>query len=386
MVDEVNDMPVLTVTSLEGYMNEPITMDLDDMFSDADGPELNYSNVTGGDNIEVGYNNVTHVITITPGVNWTGETTLMVNVTDTVDYQMFTIPVIFSVRTYTVYGHVSFVDAETHLADVDNESKIVTVIFHMGNDTYDVDTNMTTGNYSIVLEAGTYTMTVEFALDDTLVYEADVQSGYMANLPESVVLEEDKEVDIECTWETATVVETATWEDLDFDNATISEEDGEFNVTLPVKTGSEGKTEFGEIPVKFVIVNDDDEKFTFNMTWDGDQFYVFLTKDMLKDVKKGKVDFYFTDDLGTIKEGEGEKTFKSDDNADLITIIVLVVLIVLVLVALVFIMRKPAEEEFEDEEEEEEEASERICPGCGETVTDEDAEECPYCGESLEEE
>ncbi|MGA1822681.1 MAG: Ig-like domain-containing protein [Thermoplasmatota archaeon] len=388
MVDPVNDMPVLTVTSIEGYKNEVRTVDLDNIFTDADGPMLNYSDVSGGANIVVAYNNVTHVVTITPAADWTGDTTLSVNVTDTVDYMVYSIPVSFMERTYTVSGHVEFVDAETYLADVDNESKIVTVIFHMGNDTYMADTNMTTGNYSIVLAMGVYTMSVEFALDDEYVYEADVRSGYMADLPDSVNVTEDMEVDIDCNWETVTLVETATWDDIDFDNHQIDKEGDEYNVTVPVKEGSEDKVGFENIVVRFVIVNDDDEKLTFNMTWhSGDmKYYVFLTEEDLEDVKKGKLDYYFTDVNEEIEEGAGEKTFKSDDNADLITIIVLVVLIVLVLVALVFIMRKPAEEEFEDEEEEEEESSERICPGCGETVTDEDAEECPYCGDTLEEE
>lgn len=386
MVDEVNDMPVLAVASIDGFINEARTVDLDDIFTDADGPELNYTNVTAGANIAVAYDNVTHMVTITPDVNWTGTTSLSVNVTDSVDYEVFSIPVNFVVRTYTISGHLEFVDAETHLVDVDNESKIVTVVFYQGNDSFEVETNATTGNYSIELAEGEYTMGVIFALDDALVYEADVQSGYMADLPESIDLTEDMTVDIDCTWETVTLFEVAAWEDLDFANATINEEDGEYNVTLPIVEGSDDKVGFGDIDVKFVLVNDDDEKFTFNMTWDGEKYYVFLTKDDMEDVKKGKVDYYFTDAVGEIKEGEDEKTFKSDDNADLITIIVLVVLIVLVLVALVFIMRKPAEEEFDDEEEEEEESSERICPGCGESVTDEDAEECPYCGDSLEEE
>ena len=387
MVEEVNDPPQLAVEQVSGYANENTSVDLDEIITDVDGPvsELNFTEVMSGDHIEIDYDNETNMVVIVPEINWTGETSMTVNVTDSVNYAVIDIPVMISWKTFMVSGQITFQDEQQHIPEVDEESKVVTITFTMNGDAYTVDTNGTTGNFSIELRSGVYDMGFEMNLDDQYLYEAGVGSGYMTPTHDPLNLDEDKNLEITILWEEFVAADEASWEDINFDEYKIVDDDGEYNITVPIKDESVDKTGFDELSIKLVIVEDEDdnETYPFDMIYnpDEDNFYVHLTEDDLSDLGDGKKNFYFTD--GENKSDEESYEFKETEEAGILTIIILVVLIVLVLVALVFIMRKPAEEEFEEEEEEELE-EERICPGCGEVITEE-VDECPYCGESLEE-
>ena len=385
-VDPVNDLPELDVNNVSGHANMNTTVDLTEIITDVDGPEeLNFTEVISGDHIEVEFDNMTDMVTITPEANWTGTTHMSVNVSDSVNHTIIDVPVIISWKMFTLSGQITFEDEQTHLSDVENESKIVTLTLTKGDETYTVETNRTTGEFSIDLHEGTYDMEFELDLDDEYMYEEGVRSGYQLDAPSQVMMEEDTTLELTIEWMEYTPMDEATWDDIDFEGYKIVKDDDEYNITVPVKEGSEGKSGFENLSIELIIANDDDENRSYAMKYNPDEnnFYVYLSEEDLEDIDEGKRTFYFTDGVSQTEENTHE--FKSSEEAGILTIIILVVLIVLVLVALVFIMRKPADEEFEEEDEEFDSEEERICPGCGEVITEEDVDECPYCGESLEE-
>ena len=270
------------------------------------------------------------------------------------------------------------------------EADLANVTLTIGENT--VSINETTGAYEIVLEAGTYAVVLTIPVD--LIYdEAAEKSGYVVPTLDDITLEEPLTLDITIEWmDYVPTVIPATWADIDFTNAEIEKDGGDFTVIVPVNDTKGG---YDQINVSFVIVNEekedeDDDVVEFAMVFNGTHYTLTITKDDLDDVKKGKRLYRFEDSddaNNTYTDDALEFEFREKDVEDgLITVIVLIVLIVLVLIALVFIMRKPAEEEYEDEGDEEEEESERVCPSCGEIVEESDANECPECGEELEEE
>ncbi|MGA1873581.1 MAG: zinc ribbon domain-containing protein [Thermoplasmatota archaeon] len=370
----VNDVPMLAMDTVTVYKNTLKTVNLSEYFVDADGPMLNLTVNTSVSGALLTYDWMTYTLTINPATNWTGEIPVEINATDGEDFAIVTLTIEVILMSYEISGVLTFEDVEGMTV---NMSLIELTIGDA-----EVAVNATTGAFSVVLDEGTYA--VELTIPGDYLYdEANEKSGYeMPELPD-IELMDDVTYDIDVTYkEYESPVPTATWADIDFNSKTIKDVDGTIEVTVGVVNGS--YIGYENIALKLVIKGNDDEKHTFNMTWNPtDEMYTLeLTEDDLEDVPEGKREYHFTD--GTEMSDTYEYEFKEkDENANLITVIVLIVLIILVLIALVFIMRKPSEEEFDEEEEEEEGEGERSCPSCGETVTDEEAEECPYCGEDL---
>jgi hypothetical protein len=374
----VNDVPMLVMDMITVYKNMIKTVDLSEYFEDADGPMLNLTVDTNVSGALLTYTWETFMLEINPASDWTGTIDVEINATDGEDYAVYELTIEVVLMSYEITGTLTFEE----IAGVDvNMSMIVLKIGEL-----EVPFNKTTGAFSVILEEGTYTVTL--TIPDMYLYdEAAEMSGYeMPNL-EDIVLMEDETLTIDVIYKVyESPADVATWDDIDWDSKTITDEDGTIIITVGVK--DENKTGYGNITVQLVIVGNDDKEYIFNMTWDPStmKYVIELNEDDLKDIPEGDRKYYFRD----TSEHETpifEYLFKEkDENANLITVIVLIVLIILVLIALVFIMRKPSEEEFDEEEEEEEEEGERSCPSCGETVTDEEAEECPYCGENLGEE
>ncbi|MBN1540458.1 MAG: hypothetical protein JW939_09965, partial [Candidatus Thermoplasmatota archaeon] len=373
----VNDVPILTDDTITAYKNTPLTVDLSEYFEDADGPVLNLTVNTTVSGALLVYDWETYMLSINPATNWTGTIDVEINATDGEDFALYTMTIEVILMSYTITGILEFEDVE----DVDvNMSMVVLTIG--GNE---VDFNLTTGAFSIVLEEGTYA--VVLAIPEEYLYDEDAEmSGYEMPELNDIELTSDLTYDIDVTYKVyESPIPTATWDNIDLGSKTIKDQDGNIEITVGVTNDT--YTGYGDIPLQLVIKGKDDEIFAFNMTWNPTEkmYTLELTEDDLEDVPEGKREYYFTD--GTNSSTTYDYEFKEkDENANLITVIVLIVLIILVLIALVFIMRKPSEEEFDEEEEEKEEEGERACPSCGETVTDEEADVCPYCGESLEEE
>lgn len=379
MVQEVNDVPMPLNDTITMFKNEPFTGNLSELFMDPDSEMLNFTvNDTMAENVAVEYDWMTHTLTITPILNWTGTTTFMVNATDGIDYQEYTMNVEVILRSYEVSGTVTFEE----VAGVDVNLSNVTMMIGETEVVLADD-----GTFSVMIEEGDYEVTLD--IPDELTYsEADERSGYEIPVLDPINLTADETYDVSVSYmEYNASSGEATWDDLDFENVEFDDDD-DLMVMLPVMEGTENYTGWDTFVVKLVIRESDDEELNFTMTWDddNDRFTVTLTDDDLEDLGDGKKEYYFMNEDGTQTSEEEKYEFKSEDeNAGPMTIIILVALILLVLVALIFIMRKPSEEDFDEEEDEEEEEG-RTCPGCGETITDDEAEECPYCGEDLEEE
>ncbi|MBN1390252.1 MAG: hypothetical protein JXA22_06385 [Candidatus Thermoplasmatota archaeon] len=375
----VNDVPTITTDTISVYKNTPVTVDLSEYFEDADGPMLNLTVNTTVSGALLEYAWETYMLSINPATNWTGTIDVEVNATDGTDFAVYTMTIEVILMSYTVSGTLAFEDVE----DVDvNMSMVVLTIG--GNE---VDFNLTTGAFSIVLEEGTYDVVLAIPEADLYDEEAEM-SGYEMPTLDDIELTGDETYDIDVMYKVyESPIPIAAWGDIDLESKKIKDVDGTIEVTVGVMNDT--YTGYGDIALQLVIKGKDDETFAFNMTWNPtDKIYTLeLTEDDLGDVPEGKRSYYLTDGTNVSPDYEYE-FMEKDENANLITVIVLIVLIVLVLIALVFIMRKPSEEEFDEEEEEkeEEQEGERTCVACGETVTDEEAKECPYCGESMEEE
>ncbi len=383
-VAPVNDVPVLNVESLVLYENEAQTFNLSALFDDPDGPDFNASVDTNVSYLLVTYDWETYDLSINPSTNWTGTVDLEVNVTDGVDYAVYTIPVNVILRSYAISGTVAY-------QEVDGvETNLANVTLTIGENT--VSINETTGAYEILLEEGIYAVVLTIP-EDLMYNEAAEKSGYVVPAIDDITLEGAFTLDITVVWmDYVPTVIPATWADIDFAGAEIEKDGDDFTVIVPV---NETKGGYDQINVAFVIVNEekddeDDDVVEFAMVFNGTHYTLTIAEDDLGDVKDGKRLYRFEDSddaNNTYTDDALEFEFKEKEVEDgLITVIVLIVLIVLVLIALVFIMRKPAEEEYEDEGDEEEEESERVCPSCGEIVEEKDATECPECGEELEEE
>lgn len=379
MVEEVNDVPMLAVDGIDIIWNTAYSGNLSTLFSDAEGDELNFTvNTSMANNVTIDYDWMTFEITITPEVNWTGDSEFEVNVTDGTDYNVVMVPINVMLEKFTISGQVSFEDQEGVMV---NYSNVTMMIGDM-----EVELNET-GAYSVELDEGTYSVSLSLVPASIVYDETAMQSGYDLAEMDDIVLSADMTKDINVMWkEYESPVEMATWADLDFDNVKFDEDD-DITVIVPILEGSENKTGFGDLVVILVIEESDDEEFNFTLVWNADdmEFQYTLTEEDLEDLGEGKKNYYFTN--GTEMTSKEKYEFKSeDDGAGTMTIIILVALIVLVLIALIFIMKKPSDEDFDEDEEEDEEEEGRTCPGCGEAVTDDEAEECPYCGEDLEEE
>jgi hypothetical protein len=373
----VNDVPMLIVEEIVVYRNRSKTVNLSALFDDADGPEFNVTVNTTVSGALLTYDWETFMLTINPARNWTGSINVELNVTDSIDFALVTLPIEVMLMAYEISGTIMIDEGDLNLT-------LENITLTIGGQA--VAFNTTTGAYSIVLdELGDYAVIIEIE-EEFLYDEAAEKDGYVVPTIGNILLMDNEVLDITIEWmEYVPTTPMATWDDIDFENWKIDEDDDLVIVTVPVLNESlEG---YGDIIVILVIIVDDEEELEFPMTWDNtDMVYVVeLDEDELENVSEGDVDFYFKG-AGDEKTNNYSGEFKEkDENANLITVIVLIILIILVLIALVFIMRKPSEEEFDEEEEEEEEEGERTCPSCGETVTDEEAEECPYCGEDLEE-
>ncbi|MCK5774000.1 MAG: hypothetical protein KAH57_09465 [Thermoplasmata archaeon] len=383
-VAPVNDVPAPNVESLDLFMNEAQTFNVSALFDDPDSMEFNASVDTNVSYLLVTYDWETYALSINPATNWTGTVDLEFNVTDGVDYAVYTIPVNVVLRSYAISGIVAY----TEVTGV--ETNIANVTLTIGENT--VSINETTGAYEILLEEGSYTVVLSIPAD--LIYdEATEKSGYVVPVIDDITLEGAFTLDITFVWmDFVPTVIPATWSDIDFANVTVDPDGDDFTVIVPV---DETKGGYDQINVAFVIVNEekddeDDDVVEFAMVFNGTHYTLIVAGDDLDDVKEGKRLYRFEDSddaNNTYTDDALEFEFREKEVEDgLITVIVLIVLIVLVLIALVFIMRKPAEEEYEDEGDEEEEESERVCPSCGEIVEESDATECPECGEELEEE
>lgn len=373
----VNDVPAPKDDTITVYKNDVFTGNLSALFEDPDSTVLNFTvNATMAENIQVDYDWMTFGIVITPDENWTGTTTFKVNATDGVDYMEYTMTVEVILRSYTVTGTVDFEE----IAGV--EVNLTNVTLMIGETEIVIEDD---GSFSVVLPEGDYDVTLDIP-EDLLYSEEDEMSGYVIPTLDPINLTADETYDITVSYmEYESATGEASWDNLDFENVEFDDDD-DLMVILPVKEGSENSTGWATFVVKLIIVESDDEKLNFTMTWDttDKRFTITLTDDDLEDLGDGKKAYYFSNENGSLVSEEEKYEFKSEDeNAGPMTIIILVALILLVLVALIFIMRKPSEEDFDEDEEEEEEEG-RTCPGCGETVTDDEAEECPYCGEDLE--
>jgi len=371
----VNDIPVLNVENVVVYKNRPITIDLSTLFDDPDGPEFNLTVNTTVSGALLTYDWETFMLTINPATNWTGSIDVELNVTDGVDHAPVTLPVEVMLMPFEISGTVTIEEGDLNLT-------LTNITLTIGGQV--VAINTTTGVYSVVLnEDGNYTVAISIE-EEFLYNEANETDGYVVPTLDNIVLTGDTTLDITIEWmEYVPSTPVATWDDIDFENWKIKEDDDLMIVTVPVM--NESLAGFEDIEVILVII-DGDEEIEFPMIWETTDkvFIVELDEDELENVSEGDVDFYFKgagEDKTVTYSGEFKE---KDENANLITVIVLIILIILVLIALVFIMRKPSEEEF-DEEEEEEEEGDRTCPSCGETISDEEASECPYCGEGLEE-
>ena len=379
-IEEVNDVPAPVQDTLELYRNEPQTFNLSALFSDPDSTDLNFTvNSTMAENVEVSYDWETFMLTITPALNWTGSTEFNVTATDGTDEAEYTFSVNVILRSYTVTGKIIF-DSEM-VMDV-NFSNITLTIGSV-----EVPLNET-GAFQIVLEEGDYEVSLVVP-DEFLYSEADKRSGFEIDEIPPINLTADQTYELTLTYrEYEEPVEEGTWDDLDLSDVII-EEDGQWTFIVKVKDEALNKSGWDTFVIKLVIKDSDEKNFTFPMEWDATNgsFVVTLTDDDLNDLGEGEKTYFFTNDDGTQTSDEKKYEFKSEDKkATAMTIIILVALIILVLIALVFIMKKPSDEDFEDEEDEEDEEEGRVCPGCGEIITDDEAEECPYCGEDLTEE
>ncbi|MGA1866012.1 MAG: Ig-like domain-containing protein [Thermoplasmatota archaeon] len=373
----VNDVPTLSEDTITVYKNTPLTVDLSEYFVDADGPALNLTVNETVSGALLNYDWETYMLSINPATNWTGTIDVEINATDGMDFEVYTITIEVILMSFTITGTLAFEAVEG--VDVNMSMVVLTI---GGNE---IDFDLTTGAFSIILEEGTYG--VVLAIPEEYLYDEDAEmSGYEMPELNDIELSSDLTYDIAVMYKVyESPIPTATWDDIDLESMTIKDVDKNIEITVGVMNDT--YLGYVDIPLQFVIKGNDDETFTFNLTWNPtDKIYTLeLTEDDLKDVPEGKREYYLTD--GTHTSATYKYEFKEkDENANLITVIVLIVLIVLVLIALVFIMRKPSEEEFDEEEEEAEEEGERTCPSCGETVTDEEADLCPYCGEGLEEE
>jgi hypothetical protein len=374
----VNDVPMPASDTITLFMNEAQTLNLSELFVDPDSEILNFTvNDTMTEDVDVQYDWMTHLLTLTPAENVTGTTTFMVNATDGIDYGEYTMNVEVILRSFNITGTIDFQDVDGVEVNISN------VTFMIGDNEVVLDEN---GTFSITLEQGDYEVTL--TIPDGLLYsESAERSGYEMPKLAPINLTDTATYDVSLTYKTyEEPAQEASWADLDFENVEFDDDD-DLTVILPVKEGSENKSGWNTFVVKLVIVESDDEELNFTMDWDSaaNRFTVKLNDDDLEDLGDGKKEYYFINDDATEESGKEKYEFKSEDeNAGPMTIIILVALILLVLVALIFIMRKPSEEDFDEDEEDEEEDG-RTCPGCGESVTDDEAEECPYCGEDLEE-
>ncbi len=383
-VAPVNDVPAPNVESLDLFMNEAQTFNVSALFDDPDGPDFNASVDTNVSYLLVTYDWETYALSINPATNWTGTVDLEFNVTDGVDYAVYTIPVNVVLRSYAISGIVAYAEV------TGVETNIANVTLTIGENT--VSINETTGAFEIVLETGVYAVVLTIP-EDLMYSEVAEKSGYVVPTLDDIILEGALTLDITIVWmDFIPTVIPATWADIDFAGAEIEKDGDDFTVIVPVDDTKGG---YDDINVAFVVVNEekddeDDDVVEFTMVFNGTHYTLTIVEDDLDDVKKGKRLYRFEDSddaNNTYTDDALEFEFREKEVEDgLITVIVLIVLIVLVLIALVFIMRKPAEEEYEDEGDEEEEESERVCPSCGEAVEESDATECPECGEELEEE
>ena len=226
----VNDVPMPKDSTIQLYKNGGQTFNLSALFEDPDSEMLNFTvNDTMTENVEVAYEWMTHMLTLTPAVNWTGTTTFMVNATDGIDYQEYTMTVEVILRSYTVSGTISFQAVDGVSVNLTN------VTFMIGENEVALDEN---GSFSIEIDEGDYDVTLEIP-DDLLYSMDDEMSGYEIPVLAPINLTGDETYDVTVSYkEYESPVEMASWDDLDFENVEFDDDD-DLMVILPVMNGTE---------------------------------------------------------------------------------------------------------------------------------------------------
>lgn len=334
-VGQVNDPPIALIDVFTGVLNQELFVDLSGVFVDPDNSsdELSFSIEGVGYGINATLEEGSGNLTIYPDHAWSGSSWITIAATDGVDITVHSFFVVIPETGYVVSGIVTYENASVHLVDISDWELMAEISFTTVTDMFHVSVDPENGTFSIELNGGDYTMFIGLNLDWSRYYVPGTTSGYEAPDFFDITVAGDMPIEIIIPWIEVEDT-TAVWSDIDFESHTITSNDEEVVVFVPVFDPSlDG---YDDIVVNFVIGEGEDE-LVFLMAWDPvtSGYHLRIDDDELEEIDDHEEDYFFADETGENRSSTFQHEFDDDEDDEKLGILGVLFLLFLLFVGVI---------------------------------------------------